>query len=182
MNSRTSRIVGAAIAGIALMAGTVGCAGAKSPEPEASTNVPVAQNTSAAVAKSIQSFFAAATSDKIGEAFPNKASDDTFTPVLDKMDLSAPVSLTKKAVTDLALLKVSDPKAVLALAIDDSKVQINGTNATLPASALSVTSRGKKVSNSDVLAADMHNLTFRNGEWIMTFPATSSPTESAPAK
>lgn len=182
MSSRTSRAVGAAISGIALIAGTVGCAGGKIPESTVSTTVPADQSTPAAIAKSIQSFFGAATSDKIGEAFPDRATDETFKPVLEKMDLSVPTSLTKKTITDLALLKVSDPKAPLALSIDDSKVQIDGTNASIPASALSVTSRGKRVSNNDVLASDMNHLTFRNGEWIMTFPATPSPTASAPTK
>lgn len=182
MNSSTLRAVGAAIFGTAFLVGTVACSGAKSPESTAAPTVPADQNTSVAVAKSIQSFFAAATSDRIGDAFPDKATDDTFTPVLDKMDLSVPASLTKKAVTDLALLKVSSPKAALALVIDDSKVQINGTNATIPASALSVTSNGSKLSDNDVLAADMNNLTFRNGAWVVTFPAASSPTASVPAK
>ncbi|UKA63452.1 hypothetical protein [Arthrobacter sp. FW306-04-A] len=185
MKSRTLRAAGSAVVGIALLTGSMGCSGPKGAEATASASIPDDQNTSAAVAKSIQLFFAASTSDQIGAAFPDKATDDTFTLVLDKMDLSGQANLAKKAVTDLALLRVSDPKAVLALAVEDSKVQINGMKATVAVSALSVTSGGTKVSNNDILAADMNNLIFRNGAWVMTYPVSSessSPTGSTPAK
>ena len=178
---KTVRSISAAalIAGVLL--GASACSSpAPTDQPSATAAAEDAKKTPAEAAAAMKSFFSAATSDEIGAAFPDKATEDTFAPVLAKADTSSPAPL-KKAVGDLALLKVSDPKAALAVAVDESQVKIDGQTATVPVSAVSVTSGGTKVANSDALAADFNNLVFRNGSWVIAFPAAASATASATA-
>lgn len=173
MNTKIFRSLGAAALIASVLLGSSACSSsqtAPAAEPTATATVASEDASNAAVATAIKDFFATATSEEIGAAFPDKASDETFKPVLDKIDIDAPAAPLKKAVTDLALLKVSDPKAELAVTVDDSAVSIDGTSASVPASAVSITSGGTKVANSDELAAEINQLVYRDGSWLITFP------------
>lgn len=186
-NKLISGLGGAALIAGLLLSGT-GCGSNTAPaaEPSPAATVAPEKNNAAAVGGAIKGFFAAATSEQIGAAFPDKVTEETFTPVLAKVDVSAPAAPLKKAITDLALLKVSDPAAALAVSVDESKVVIDGLNASVPASAISVTSGGNKVANSDALSAGLSNVVYRDGAWLVTFPEapaaaspSATPSESA---
>lgn len=183
MNTKIFRSLGGAALIASILLGSSACSSnqsaAPAPSPSATATVAAEHATNAAVAGAIKDFFATATSDEIGAAFPDKASEATFKPVLDKIDIEAPAVPLKKAVTDLALLKVSDPKAALAVTVDDSAVSIDGTKASVPASAVSVTSGGAKVANSDALAAEINQLVYRDGAWLITFPQAPAASPSA---
>lgn len=186
MNFNISRSLGAAALIVSVLLGSSACSSSQSAAPAAeptTATVAAEHANNAAVAGAIKDFFATATSEEIGAAFPDKASEETFKPVLDKIDIDAPAAPLKKAVTDLALLKVSDPKADLAVTVDDSAVSIDGTSASVPASAVSITSGGAKVANSDVLAAEINQLVYRDGSWLITFVQApdASPSASASA-
>ncbi len=185
MNKNVFRSLGGAALIASVLLGSTACgsspSAAPAPSPSPSATVAPEKATNAAVGSAITDFFATATSAQIGAAFPGKATDATFAPVLAKIDTAAPAAPLKKAVTDLALLKVSDPKAALAVKVDESKVAIDGVSASVPASAISVTSGGKKVANSDVLAAEIDHLVYRDGGWLVTFPEAPSATPSASA-
>lgn len=180
MNKNILRSLGGAALIASVLLGSTAC-GQESSAPAAT--IAPEQATAGAVTGAIKSFFTTATSEEIGAAFPDKATDQTFAPVLAKIDLDAPVGPLKKAVTDLALLKVADTKAELSVLVDETKVEIEGLAASVPASAISVTSGGTKVANSDVLAAEMNRLVFRDGAWMVSFveaPA-ATPSDSASA-
>jgi hypothetical protein len=183
MNKNVFRSLGGAALIASVLLGSTACGSSPSaaPAPSPSATVAPEKATNTAVGDAISGFFATATSKEIGAAFPNKATDTTFAPVLAKVDTAAPGVPLKKAVTDLALLKVSDPKAALAVKVDESKVAIDGVTASVPASAISVTSGGKKVANSDVLAAEINHLVYRDGSWLVTFPVAPSASPSASA-
>lgn len=183
MNKNVFRSLGGAALIVSVLLGSTACGSSPSaaPDPSPSASVAPEKNTNGAVGEAITGFFATATSEQIGAAFPDKATDATFAPVLAKIDTAAPGVPLKKAVTDLALLKVSDPKAALAVKVDESKVAIDGVSASVPASAISVTSGGTKVANSDVLAAEINHLVYRDGSWLVTFPEAPSATPSASA-
>lgn len=183
MNKNIFRSLGGAALIASILLGSSACSSSQSaapaPSPTATATVSAEHATNAAVAGAIKDFFATATSDEIGAAFPDKATDATFKPVLDKIDIDAPAVPLKKAVTDLALLKVADPKAALAVTVDDSAVTIDGTKASVPTSAVSVTSGGAKVANSDALAAEISQLVYRDGSWLITFPQAPAASPSA---
>lgn len=185
MKKNAVRALGGAALIASVLLGATACGSNSSAEsaPSASPAATVAPEkaTNAAVGSAISDFFTTATSDEIGAAFPDKATDTTFKPVLAKIDTSAPGAPLKKAVTDLALLKVSDPKAALAVRVDESKVAIDGISASVPASAISVTSGGNPVANSDALASEINHLVFRDGAWLVTFPEAPSASPSASA-
>lgn len=183
MKKSIFRSLGGAALIASVLLGSAACSPAPSAAPSAAPSPAVAPEkaTNTAVAGAIKDFFAAATSKQIGAAFPDKVTDATFAPVLARMDTAAPAAPLKKAVTDLALLKVSDPKAALAVTVDESKVVIDGVAASVPASAISVTSGGAKVANSAVLAAEINHLVHRDGSWLVTFPDAPSATPSASA-
>ncbi|QOD05722.1 hypothetical protein [Pseudarthrobacter sp. BIM B-2242] len=182
MNTKIFRSLGAAALIASILLGSSACSSSQNTpaaEPTATATVASEDASNAAVATAIKDFFATATSEEIGAAFPDKASEETFKPVLDKIDIDAPAAPLKKAVTDLALLKVSDPKAELAVTVDDSAVSIDGTSASVPASAVSITSGGTKVANSDELAAEINQLVYRDGSWLITFPQAPAASPSA---
>jgi len=182
MNKNILRsLSGAALIASVLLGSTACGQGAASSAPTPAATVAPDKATPAEVSGAIKSFFATATSDEIGAAFPDKATDKTFAPVLAKIDLAAPAAPLKKAVTDLALLKVSDPKAALAVTVDDSQVVVDGLSASVPAAAVSVTSAGVKVPNSDVLASEVNHLVFRDGAWQISFLDAPSASASASA-
>lgn len=185
MNKNVFRSLGGAalIASVLLGSSACGSSPSAAPAPTPSATVAPEKATNAAVGSAITGFFATATSEQIGAAFPDKATDTTFAPVLAKIDTAAPAAQLKKAVTDLALLKVSDPKAALAVKVDETKVAIDGVKASVPASAISVTSGGIKVANSDALASEINHLVYRDGAWLVTFPEapSASPSSSASA-
>lgn len=183
MNKNVFRSLGGAALIASVLLGSTACGSNTSAEPAPSPSATVAPDkaTNSAVGSAISDFFTTATSDQIGAAFPDKATDATFAPVLAKVDTSAPKVQLKKAVTDLALLKVSDPKAALAVKVDESKVAIDGVSASVPASAISVTSGGNPVANSDALAAEINHLVYRDGAWLVTFPEAPSASPSASA-
>lgn len=184
MNKTILRSLGGAALIASVLLGSTACGqGSAAPAATPSATIAPEKATAGEVTGAIKSFFATATSEEIGAAFPDKATDQTFAPVLAKIDLDAPVAPLKKAVTDLALLKVADTKAELAVMVDETKVEIQGLAASVPASAISVTSGGTKVANSDVLAAEMNRLVFRDGAWMISFVETpaATPSDSASA-
>lgn len=180
MTHKLGRMARAVAVGLFILSAVGACSVTQHDAPGPNATADPAGNSPSAVAAALKSYFASATSDQIGGAFPDKATEDTFAPVLQKIDPAASVVPTKKAVTDLALLKIADPKAALALAVDESRIQISGQKATVPASALSVTSRGTEVVNNGALAAEMTNLVFRNENWVITFPPSVNSSSASP--
>lgn len=180
MKKNIIRTFGGAVLIAGVLLGSSACSSpSASPAPAATASEDSSKKTPAEVSGAIKSFFATATSEEIGAAFPDKATEDTFAPVLAKIDPAAPAAPLKKAVTELALLKVTDPAAALAVTVDEAKIVVDGQTATLPVSALSVTSGGTAVANSDALAAGFNNLVFRDGSWMIAFPAAPEASASA---
>jgi hypothetical protein len=179
MKQNIIRSIGGAVLIASVLLGSAACSSGPSAAPAATATEDASKKSPAEVSGAIKSYFAAATSKEIGAAFPDKATEDTFAPVLDKIDPAAPAAPLKKAVTDLALLKVSAPDAALDVTVDESKITVDGQTATLPVSALSVTSGGTPVANSDALAAGFNNLVFRDGSWMIAFPAAPEASASA---
>lgn len=183
MNTTLKTLAATALAGLVAL-GAAGCsqptAAAPAPSPTATADAKTAPK---AADETIKGFFAAVTSDQVAAAFPDKADKHTFDAALKFVEAKPAVAALSGTVTDLVVLK-KDAGAPVALAVDESKIAVDGDKAVVPASAVTVTAGGKKVDNSDALAAHFHDLAFRDGNWVLTFPtapATVAPSASAAA-
>lgn len=159
-----------------------------------STNTPAAaprptvdptQLTGAKAAEAIKGFVAAGTSDEVAKAVADKATAETFAPAVKFLDKDTPTETVQNTVSDFVLVKMADPKAAVSVDVDESKVVVDGQKATVPVDAVTVKAGGAKVANSDALADSVNDLVFRDGAWVITFPASASaspspaPSESA---
>ncbi|MGK3708605.1 hypothetical protein [Arthrobacter sp. IK3] len=146
-----------------------------------------AQLTAANAVGAIEDFFEATTSDEIAAAFPDDADEKTFAAAAALTDPEAKSADVASAMADFALVKVLDPKAELSISVDESKVVIKDRTASVPVEAISVKSGDKVVENSASLADEVNDLVFRDGSWLIAFPASdeapaASPSASADSK
>lgn len=167
--------------------GASGC-GQSAPAAAPTPTVDPSQLTAAKAADAIRGFVAAGTSDQVAQDVAKKATAQTFAPAMKFIDKDTPSATVQNTVTDFVLVKMADPKKQVTATVDESKVVVDGQTATVPASAVTVKAGDAKVSNSDALAAEVSHLAFRDGAWVITFPAapsasaTSSASPSASAK
>lgn len=177
MNSITKGFgVLALTAAIAL--GASGCS-QNAPAAAPSPTVDSTQLTGAKAAEAIKGFVAAGTSDEVAAAVADKATAETFAPAVKFLDKDAATETVQNTVSEFVLVKMADPKAAVAVEVDESKVVVDGQKATVPVSAVTVTAGGSKVANSDALADSVNDLVFRDGAWAITFPASASASPSA---
>lgn len=158
-----------------------GCSGnnqAATPSP----TVDGQELTAAKAAEAIKGFVAAGTSDEVAAAVADKATAETFSPAVSFLDKYADSESVLTTVTEFVAVKMTAPKAAVAVEIDESKVVVDGQKATVPVEAMTVTAGGVKVGNSDALADSVNDLVFLDGAWVITFPASSSAVPSQPVK
>jgi len=180
MNSITKGFgVLALTAAIAL--GASGCS-QNTPAAAPSPTVDSTQLTGAKAADAIKGFVAAGTSDQVAAAVADKATAETFAPAVKFLDKDVKSESVQNTVSDFVLVKMADPKAAVSVDVDESKVVVDGQAATVPVDAVTVKAGGKKVANSDALAAEVNHLVFRDGAWAITFAAPASASPSASAK
>ncbi|GAA4035686.1 hypothetical protein GCM10023063_20360 [Arthrobacter methylotrophus] len=177
MNSMTKGF-GVLVLTAAVALGASGCS-QNAPAAAPSPTVDSSQLTGAKAAEAIKGFVAAGTSDAVAKAVAGKPTADTFSPAVKFIDKDANMATVQNTVSDFVLVKMADPKAPVSVTVDDSKVVVDGQKAMVPAAAVTVTAGGKKVSNCDVLAAEVNHLVFRDGAWVITFPAPASASPSA---
>lgn len=151
------------------------------PQAEPTATVDPAELTGAKAAAAIEGFVTAGTSDEVAAAVADKPTSETFVPALKFLDKSSKTATVQRTVTDFVLVKMAAPKAAVAVDVDESKVVVEGHTATVPVEAVTVTSGGKKVANSDALAESVNDLVFRDGAWVITFPESAEATPSASA-
>lgn len=168
----------------AIALGASGCS-QNAPAAAPSPTVDATEMTGAKAAEAIKGFVAAGTSDEVAAAVADKATAETFAPAVKFLDRDAASETVQNTVSDFVLVKMADPKAAVSVVVDESKVVVDGQKATVPVEAVTVTAGGTKVANSDVLAESVNDLVFRDGAWVITFPAPVSvspspaPSESA---
>jgi hypothetical protein len=138
--------------------------------------------TAAKAAEAIKGFVAAGTSDEVVAAVSDKATADSFSSAVSFLDKDAASETVLNTVTEFVVVKMTAPKAAVAVEIDESKIVVSGQKATVPVEAVTVTVDGTKVPNSDALADSVNDLVFRDGAWAITFPASSSAVPGEPAK
>ncbi|MCU6480152.1 hypothetical protein [Arthrobacter sp. A2-55] len=164
-----------------LLGGVTAC----SSDPVAAPTTTHAEDLSAMTAQkaadTITAFVAATTSDQIAAAFPDKADAKTFASAVALVDPKAPSAKAAAAMSDFALLKVTTPKAKVSVDVDASKIVVADRSATVPVAAVVVKEDGKKVTNSAALAANLSNLVFRDGNWLIAFPETPANTSATPS-
>lgn len=161
--------------------GTAGCsqnAPATAPSPSAD----VTDMTAAKAAEAIKGFVAAGTSDQVAADVAGTVSAETFAPAVKFLDKDASSETVQSTVSDFVMVKMADPKAVVSVDVDESKVVLEGQSATVPVEAVTVLAGGAKVANSDDLAAGVSHLVFRDGAWVITFPAAATASPSASSK
>ena len=157
---KTAAIIAAA-AGIVL--GASGCSqSTPASSSSSSSSADPSQLTGAKAADTIRAFVASSTSDQVAADVSTKAT-------------------VQNTVSDFVLVKMADPKAPVAVTVDDAKATVDGLTATVPVSAITVTSGGKKVANSDALAAEVSHLAYRDGAWVITFPTDGASRSAAPS-
>jgi hypothetical protein len=162
----------------AIAFGASGCS-QNTPAAAPSPTVDSTQLTGAKAAEAIKGFVAAGTSDEVATAVAKKATAETFAPAVKFLDKDSKSETVQNTVSDFVLVKMADPKAAVSVDVDESKVVVDGQKATVPVEAVTVKAGGKKVANSDVLAAEVNDLVFRDGAWVITFPAPASASPSA---
>lgn len=173
------------IALVAILAtGATACGtGGDKPAASATSTAPAVEKTAAEAVKTIEGFVAATTSDDVAKALPDHATSTTFAPALGFVSLDDSDTVkVKKAISDFALLKVSDPKVKYTVAVDAGSVKIDGDNATVPADKVTVNADGKKAATSDDLAKNTTTLKYTNGAWKLVFPKdtpTATPSTTA---
>ncbi|HEX9226711.1 MAG TPA: hypothetical protein VF885_08640, partial [Arthrobacter sp.] len=87
MKKNIIRTFGGAVLIAGVLLGSSACSSpSASPAPAVTASEDSSKKTPAEVSGAIKSFFATATSEEIGAAFPDKATEDTFAPVLAKID------------------------------------------------------------------------------------------------
>lgn len=175
---KKNRLAAAAAAAAILLSGAA-CSADDSAESAPSASEDTAKLNAAGAAEAAEAFFNEATSDEVGAAFPDKADEKTFAAAVEKTDSSSPKDDVAEAITDLAWLKVENPKAKLAIAVDESKVKVADKKATVPAEAVAITLDGAAAVDNAKLAAHLTDLVFKDGEWFVSFPAEAEPTASA---
>lgn len=169
------RLAAAAAAAAILLTGA-GCGSDDSAESAPAASADTSKINAEAAADAAEAFFNEATSDEIAAAFPDKYNETTFAAAAEKTDPEAPKDKSTEAITDIAWLKVENPKAKLEIKVDAGKVNVEDRKATVPAEAVKITSDGKDVANNAELAAHIGNLVYTD-EWLIAFPE-----EKAPAK
>lgn len=167
----------AAAAAAAILLSGAGCASDPA-EPSAETATDAKLNPAGATEAAV-AFFNEATADDVAAAFPDKADSKTFSDAVDMTDPGAAKDDVSAAITDLAWLKVENPKAKLVIAVDEAKVKVEDKKASIPADAVAITLDGKAVADNAKLAAHLTDLVFKDGTWLVAFPAEAEPTESA---
>lgn len=177
----TSKSLGVLALTAAVAFGAAGCS-QNTPAAAPSPTVDSTQLTGAKAAEAIKAFVAAGTSDTVAAAVAKKATAETFAPAVKFLDKDAASATVQDVVSDLVLVKMAAPKAAVSVDVDESKVVVDGQTATVPVQAVTVKSAGKKVANSDVLAAEINDLVFRDGAWVITFPAAPAASPSASSK
>lgn len=175
-----SIIKGVAVLGVtaAVALGAAGCTSG-SPNAAPTQTVDPALLTSGKAAEAIKGFVAAGTSDEVAAAVAQKATAETFAPAVKFLDKDAESVTVQNTVSEFVVVKMADPKAAVSVDVDESKVVVDGQSATVPVSAVSVMAGGKKVANSDALADSVNDLVFRDGAWVITFPAPAPVSPSA---
>ncbi|MET4143740.1 hypothetical protein [Arthrobacter sp. UYCo732] len=158
--------------------GAAGCA-QNTPAAAPSPTVDAKELTGGKAAEAIKGFVVASTSDEVAAAVADKATAETFAPAVKFLDKDAASETVQNTVSDFVLVKMADPKAAVSVDVDDSKVVVDGQKASVPIEAVSVTVGGAKVANSDALADSVNDLVFRDGAWVITFPASSSASPTA---
>lgn len=173
-----NRLAAAAAAAAILFTGAA-CSSGDAAESAPKASEDTSKITAAAAADAVEGFFNEATSDEVGSAFPDKADEKTFAAAVDKTDPAAPKDGVAEAITDLAWLKVENPKAKITIAVDESKVKVADKKATVPADAVSIALDGKPAADNAKLAGHLTDVVFKDGEWFVSFPAEAEPTASA---
>ena len=158
--------------------GAAGCAH-EAPAANASPSIDATQLTGAKAAEAIEGFVAASTSDTVATAVAKKATAETFAPAVKFLDKDTASATVQNTVSSFVMVKMSNPKTAVTVDVDASKVAVDGQQATVPVGAVTVKAGGKKVANSDVLAAAVNHLVFRDGAWVITTAAPASPASSA---
>ena len=176
MNSITKGF-GAITLTAAIALGASGCS-QNTPAAAPSPTVDSTQLTGAKAAEAIKGFVAAGTSDEVAAAVADKATAETFASAVNFLDKDTATDTVQNTVSDFVLVKMADPKAAVSVDVDESKVVVDGQKASVPVEAVTVKAGGTKVANSDALAESVNDLVFRDGAWVITFPASPSATPS----
>ncbi|ACL42116.1 hypothetical protein Achl_4165 (plasmid) [Pseudarthrobacter chlorophenolicus A6] len=177
MNSITKGF-GVLVLTAAVAFGASGCS-QKTPDAAPSPTVDAKELTGGKAAEAIKGFVAAGTSDEVAAAVASQATADTFAPAVKFLDKDAASETVQNTVSEFVLVKMADPKAAVSVDVDESRVVVDGQKATVPVEAVTVSAGGKKVANSDALADSVNDLVFRDGAWVITFPAAASASPSA---
>lgn len=171
-----------ALALTALVAlGAAGCS-QNTPAAAPSATADSAELTSAKAVEAITGFVAAGTSEKVAADVAATATAETFAPAVKFLDKDASSEDVQNTVSDFVLVKMADPAAEVTVEVDESKVVVDGQTASVPVEAVTVKAGGTKVENSDALAEEINSLVFRDGAWVITFPASASASPSASSK
>lgn len=168
----------ATAAAAALLFTGAGCS-SDTAEPAPAASEDTSKLTPAAAADAVEEFFGQATSDEVGAAFPDKADEKTFAAAVDKTDPDSPKDDVAAAITDLAWLKVQNPKAKLTISVDEAQVKVADKKATIPADAVAIALDGKPATDNSKLSVHLTDLVFKDGEWLVSFPAEPEPAASA---
>lgn len=164
----------------AVALGATGCS-QNTPAAAPTATVDSAELTPAKAAEAIKGFVAAGTSDEVAAAVSKGATAETFAPAVKFIDEGASSAEVQEAVSGFVLVKMADPKAAVSLEVDESKIVVDDQAVTVPVGAVTVKAGGKKVANSDALADSVNDLVFRDGAWVITFPASATPSASPSA-
>ncbi|MBG0738862.1 hypothetical protein IV500_05430 [Paeniglutamicibacter antarcticus] len=160
----------------AIAFGASGCSQGSAPGPA----VDSAQLTGAKASEAIKGFVSAGTSDEVAAAVAKNPTAETFAPAVKFLDKDTATETVQNTISDFVLLKMSDTKSPVTVDVDASKIVVDGQKATVPVEAVAIKAGGNKVANSDALAETFHTMAFRDGAWVITFPASAS-TSASPA-
>lgn len=173
MKTLNKTIATAVVAASALL-GLSACSQSQESAPAPSASQQATDDRTAPKAvETIKAFFASATTEKIGTTDPAAAGPELFDDALKLVDKDAEAEPLTSALTDLGLLKVTNPSSELTVEVNESGVVVDGDKASVPADQISIKSAGVKVANSDALADRINDLVFRDGAWVMSFPSAA---------